>query len=183
LLPRLPFQYIDLLLIDRIGKDISGSGLDANVVGRKFNDHAAVENEFPKVKRIALRGLSPKSHGNSIGMGLAEFCKSRLLAESDLAAVRLNALTSYHISAGMAPLDFPNDREMLTAALGTVGLITPPEAKLLWIADTLHVVEVECSAAYWEEARERDDLEILTDPRPLPLDPQGELPDIDEFGA
>jgi len=183
LLPKLPFQYVDLLLVDRIGKDISGSGLDANVVGRKFNDHAAVEEEFPKVKRIALRGLSPKSHGNSIGMGMAEFCKSRLLAESDPAVVRLNVLTSGHISAGMAPLDYPNDREMIATALGTIGLATPPEARLLWIADTLHLTEVECSVAYWEEARGRDDLEILTDPRPLPLDPQGELPDIHEFGA
>ena len=177
-MPKLPFKHVDLLLVDRIGKDISGSGLDANVTGRKFNDHAAVEGEFPKVKRIALRGLSPKSHGNSLGMGMAEFCKSQLLADSDPAAVRLNVLTSGHVSAGMAPLDYPTDRKMLAAALGTIGLTEPPEAKLIWITDTLHLAEVECSVAYWEEAQGRKDLQILSDPRPMPFDDRGELPGL-----
>ena len=74
-LPRLPFQHVDVLLIDRIGKDISGTGLDPNVVGRKFNDHKAVDDELPKVRRIALRGLTEATHGNAIGMGMAEFCR------------------------------------------------------------------------------------------------------------
>ena len=65
LMPRLPFQNVDVLLIDRIGKDISGTGLDPNVVGRKFNDHKALEDELPKVRRIALRGLSAATHGNA----------------------------------------------------------------------------------------------------------------------
>ena len=103
-LPRLPFPQVDVLLIDRIGKEISGTGLDPNVVGRKFNDHKAVEDEFPKVKRIAVRGLTPQSHGNAIGLGMAEFCRSQLLGEIDVAATRLNGLTSGHISAVMTPL-------------------------------------------------------------------------------
>ena len=81
-LPRLPFQRVDVLLVDRIGKDISGTGLDPNVVGRKFNDHKAVDDEWPKVQRITLRGLSRATHGNAIGMGLAEFCRSQLLHEA-----------------------------------------------------------------------------------------------------
>ena len=71
-LPRLPFQHVGVLLIDRIGKDISGTGLDPNVVGRKFNDHKALEDEWPKVRRIALRGLTEATHGNAIG-GVMEF--------------------------------------------------------------------------------------------------------------
>ena len=116
LLPRLPFSHVDVLLIDRIGKEISGTGLDPNVVGRKFNDHKAVEDEFPKVKRIAVRSLTPQSHGNAIGIGMVEFCRSQLLAQIDVAATRLNALTSGHISAAMMPLDYPTDCEMLSAA-------------------------------------------------------------------
>ena len=69
---------------------------------------------------------------------------------------------------------------MLEAALVTVGLVEPPQARLLWIADTLHLAEVECSAAYLDEARGRSDLTILTTPRPLPLDAAGNLPDWDE---
>jgi hypothetical protein len=168
---------VDVLLIDRIGKNISGGGCDANVVGRKWNDHQAVEGELPRVKRICLRGLTPESHGNAIGMGLAEFCRSRLLRQADPAATRLNVLTSGHISAGMPPLDYETDREMLQSALGTIGLADPPQARLLWIANTLRLTEVECSAAYLQEARRRPDLEILTGPRELPLDTAGNLPD------
>lgn len=175
-MPRLPFQHVDLLLIDRIGKDISGVGMDPNVVGRKFNDHQALEDEFPKVKRIAIRGLTPKGYGNAIGMGIAEFCRTQLLEQTDFAATRLNGLTSGRIACVMTPLDYETDREMLAVALGTVGLVEPPQAKLLWIADTLHLAEVECSAAYLDEARERTDLEVLTDPRDLPLDAAGNLP-------
>ncbi len=175
-LPRLPFQHVDVLLIDRIGKDISGTGLDPNVVGRKFNDHKALEDEWPKVRRIALRGLTEATHGNAIGLGLAEFCRSQLLRETDFAATRLNGLVSGHIAAVMTPLDYATDREMLAAALETVGLVEPPDAKLLWIADTLHLGEVECSAAYFEEARRRADLEIIASLRDFPFDAAGNLP-------
>jgi hypothetical protein len=177
-LPRLPFDCVDLLLIDKIGKNISGVGFDANVVGRKFDDHKAIAGELPKVKRIALRGLTPETHGNSIGMGLAEFCKTQLLRETDFQAVRLNALVSGHVSAAMPPLDYETDRQMLEAALGTVGLTEPRQARLLWIANTLQLCEVECSAAYLDEARRRDDLEILTPLRELPFDAAGNLPDF-----
>ena len=174
-LPRLPFQRADVLVIDRIGKDISGTGLDPNVVGRKFNDHAAIEEEWPKVRRICLRDLSEATHGNAIGYGIAEFCRSQILRQMDVEATRLNGLTSGHIAAVMTPLDYETDREMLTAALSTIGLAEPPEVRLLWIADTLHLSEVECSAAYLNEAREREDLEILSELRPLPFDKAGNL--------
>ena len=177
-LPRLPFQHVDVLLIDEIGKNISGVGFDANVVGRKYNDHRAVEDEFPKVKRIAVRGMTAETHGNSIGIGLAEFCKSQLLRETDFEAVRLNALVSGHVSAGMLPLDYQTDREMLQAALSTIGMAEPPDAKLLWIVNTLKLAEVECSAAYLDEARRRGDLEILSGLRDLPFDAEGNLPGI-----
>ena len=78
----------------------------------------------------------------------------------------------------MPPLDFETDREMLAAALGTIGLVEPSNAKLIWIADTLHLDEVECSVAYLDEAQRRDDLEILTKPRELPFDAAGNLPDL-----
>lgn len=182
-LARLPFTHVDVLLVDKIGKDISGAGLDANVVGRKFDEHKAVDGELPWVKRIALRGLTPASHGNSIGMGLAEFCKSQLLRETDFEAVRLNAIVSGHVAAAMPPLDYETDLEMLEAALATIGLVEPHQARLLWIANTLKLVEVECSAVYLQEARTRDDLEVLTPLRELPLDATGNLPEMAELGS
>ena len=178
LMPRLPFDVVDVLVIDRMGKDISGVGVDPNVVGRKFNDHKAVEGESPKVRRICLRGLTRTSHGNATGMGMAEFCTSEFLRQIDPTATRFNCLVSGHVSAAMPPLDFQSDRDMLHAALGTIGLVEPSNAKLIWIADTLHLDEVECSTAYLDEAQRRDDLEILTKTHELPFDAAGNLPDL-----
>ena len=173
---RLPFDAVDVLLIDRMGKNISGVGFDPNVVGRKFNDHQAVAGETPKVKRICLRSLTPESHGNAIGLGMAEFCRTQLLRDMDPRITRVNSLTSGHVAAGMTPLDYETDREMLQAALGTVGLVEPRHARLLWIADTLDLAEVECSAAYLEAARGRSDLEIISEPREMEFDAAGNLP-------
>lgn len=176
LMARLPFDFVHLLLVDEIGKNISGTGMDTNVVGRKFNDHKAVEGETPRVRRIAVRGLTQATLGNASGIGIAEFCLSRALAQADLEATRINCLTAGHVSAAMLPLDFPTDRALLDAALPTIGLAAPADARMLWIRNTLDLTEVECSAAYWDDARSRSDLEILTSPRPLPFDVAGNLP-------
>ncbi|MEX2175477.1 MAG: lactate racemase domain-containing protein [Pirellulaceae bacterium] len=176
-LPRLPFNTADVLLLDQIGKNISGSGMDTNVVGRKFNDHIAAEHEWPKIKRIVVRDLTDETHGNATGIGMAEFCRTRCLEKMDVRITRINCLTGGHPTAAMPPLDYPTDREILDAALPTIGLTEPPQARLMWVHDTLTVVEAECSVAYLGEARERSDLTILTEPRPLPLDAAGNLPD------
>jgi hypothetical protein len=172
---RLPFDAVDVLVIDRMGKNISGVGFDPNVVGRKFNDHQAVAGETPKVKRICLRSLTRESRGNAVGLGMAEFCRTQLLRDVDPRITRLNSLTSGHIAAGMTPLDYETDREMLEAALGTIGLVEPQNARLLRIADTLDLAEVECSAAYLEAARARSDLEIIAPPREMEFDAAGNL--------
>jgi predicted aconitase with swiveling domain len=182
-MPRLPFDRVDLLIIGEIGKNISGTGLDTNVVGRKFDDHKAVDGELPRVKRIVLRKLTPETHGNAVGIGIAEFCRSQLLRDTNFAATRLNAITANHLSAAMPPLDYETDREILDVALSTIGLVEPQRARLLWIANTLKLAEVECSAAYLDEVRRRDDLEILTPLRDLPLDAAGNLPDFRAMAA
>ena len=176
-MPRLPFQKVDILLIDEIGKNISGTGFDLSVVGRKSLTHAAAEDEFPKIKMIALRDLTTVSHGNAEGMGLAEFCRRRLLEKVDVDASRVNALTSGHFTGSMVPIDYDTDRDMLQAMLSQIGLAEAPDARLLWIRNTLALTEVECSAAYLDEARTRQDLEILTGLRPLPFGVDGNLCD------
>ncbi|MEC7602570.1 MAG: lactate racemase domain-containing protein [Planctomycetota bacterium] len=177
-LARLPFERADILFLDHIGKEISGAGMDTNVVGRKWNDHEALEHETPKVKRICVRGLSPATHGNAIGLGLAEFCLTRVIDAMDVNVTRINSLTGSHPTAGMIPFDYPNDVEMLEAAVQTVGLVEPDSLRILWSQDTLHLGEIECSEAYWEQAQQRDDLEVLVSPRSLPLSESGLLPDF-----
>lgn len=175
-LPRLPFDHADILLLDEIGKEISGCGMDSNVVGRKMQLHQAAPEEFPKIKRIIVRGLTEQTHGNATGLGYSEFCLTRAVQAMDTRTTWINVNTAGNPAVGMIPPHYDTDQETLTVALGTVGLVEPPHAKLLWIRNTLDVVEVECSEAYLEAARQRSDLEVLEEPRPMPLDAAGNLP-------
>ena len=175
--PRLPFGKVDILLIDETGKEISGTGFDLSLVGRKYLDHKAAPEEYPKVRIIALRNLTDRSGGNAEGMGLAEFCLTRFLEKVNVNTTRVNALTSGHYTGSMIPLDYATDREMLDVMLREIGLTEPPDARLLWIRNTISVSEVECSVAYLNEALNREDLEILTEPHPMPLGADGFLSD------
>jgi hypothetical protein len=181
-LPRLPFDHCDLLLIDEIGKNISGTGLDTNVVGRKDGWHKAGPNELPNIRLIGIRGLTEETHGNGCGIGNVEFSLTRAIDQVDINITRINCLTGGEAAGAMIPIHFPTDREVLNSALPLIGLTDPCNAKLMWIHNTLHVSELECSVAYLNEARERDDLEIIVEPRPLPLDEYGMLPEVKTLG-
>ncbi len=181
-MPKLPFDQADILVLDEIGKDISGSGMDTNVVGRKYYDHQAAEGETPRIRNIVVRGLTPATHGNASGIGMAEFCRTQLVEEMDARITRINCITGGHSTGAMVPLDYETDREILDVALVSIGLTQPPEARFLWARNTLDIAEIECSDAYLEEARERDDLEVLSEPRPMPLGEDGNLPQIADLG-
>ncbi len=178
-MPRLPFARADLLLIDEIGKNISGTGMDTNIVGRKFLDHKAREDEFPKLRFIAIRGLTPETHGNATGIGLAEFALTRAVESVDQETTLTNCLTGGHPTAAMTPVHFANDAELLQRVLPQIGLTEPTNAKVLWIRNTLELAEVECSAAFLPELEGREDLERLTEPRPLQFDEAGNLSSVE----
>ncbi len=177
LTPRLPFDFAHILIVDQIGKDVSGAGMDTNVVGRKYRDGRQAFNEKPHMRRIIVRGLTAATHGIAHGVGLADFCKSRLVRQTDVEATWVNGLASGTVAISAFPLHFETDRELLDASLAIIGLVEPHQAKLMWIKNTLNLEEVECSAAFLNQARERTDLEILTGLRDLPLDAAGNLPD------
>ena len=181
-MPQLPFESADILVLDEIGKDISGSGMDTNVVGRKYHDHKAAEDETPKIKNIIVRGLTSATHGNASGIGLAEFCRSSLVEQMDARITRINCITGGHSTGAMVPLDYETDREILDVALVSIGLTEPPNAGFMWARNTLDIAEIECSEVYLEEARGRDDLEVLCEPRPMPLGDDGNLPPISQLG-
>ena len=176
-MPRLPFKAVDVLVLDEIGKNVSGAGLDPNVVGRKALLHRAAEHEYPKVRLIAVRDITPESHGNACGVGLVEFCRSRIIEKMDVDSTRVNVLTGGLGVEAMIPLHYQTDREMLDIMMTQIGLTEPVDSKLLWVRSTNAVGKVECSQTYLEEARDRDDLEILTDLRPLSFDETGNLSD------
>lgn len=161
LMPRLPFEELDLLFIRQIGKNISGTGLDSNVVGRKFDDHKAVAGEKPVVRLIAVCGLTPETKGNANGIGMAEFCLRSVLGQVDWEKTRLNAITANHVSAAMVPLDYETEEEILEAAWHTLGRPDPSAFRVAWIRDTLHLEEIVASESLRTIISARDDCEIL----------------------
>ena len=174
-LPRLPFPFADLLIIDKIGKNISGTGLDTNVVGRKFNDHAATDRDSVRCKRIFVRGLTDETHGNATGIGISEFTNQRTVDSIDRKITAINCVTGLHPMAAMIPIAYDTDREVITNALHTCGLVEPAQSKVIQISDTLHLGEVLVSEAYLPELRERSDLEKITDPAEMAFDSEGNL--------
>ena len=174
-LPRLPFPQVQLLIIDAIGKNISGTGMDTNVIGRKYNDHAATERDDASVKRIFIRGLTPETHGNATGIGLAEFTNTRTVHQVDQRITAINCLTGGHPTAAMLPIAYNTDREVIAAALPTLGLVEPEAARVVHIADTLHLGEVLVSEVYLPEVVKRPDLEIVAGPFDMPFDMDGNL--------
>jgi hypothetical protein len=178
-LPKLPFPAAEILVLDEIGKDISGAGMDTNVVGRKYNDHAARHDEYPKLHHIYVRGLSKKSGGNATGIGIAELCHRRVIDAMDPISTRVNCITGGHLTAAMLPLAFETDREALETAAQVSGWYTPQQLPMMWIPNTLKLGEVLCSQVFWDEAEHRDDLTILHPPRPIEFDEAGNL--VEQF--
>lgn len=174
-MPRLPFASCDLLIIDEIGKNISGTGMDTNVIGRKYNDHAATDRDDVRCKRIFVRSLTPATHGNATGIGIAEFTNRRTADAVDADKTRINCITGGHPTGGMMPLVYDRDREAIEAALQTIGLVDPPRARVMQISNTLHVAEVLVSEAYQSELAERADLTPLGPASPMAFDPDGNL--------
>lgn len=174
-LPRLPFPQCDLLIIDRIGKNISGTGMDTNVIGRKFNDHAATDRDRANCRRIFVRGLTTETHGNATGIGMAEFTNQRTIESVDRKITAINCITGLHPTAAMLPIAFDTDREVVTAALQTIGLVEPPDSRVMHIQDTLHLAECYVSAAYADEIATRPDLEIIAPATDMAFDNTGNL--------
>jgi hypothetical protein len=177
-LARLPFRKADLLIIDEIGKDISGSGMDTNVVGRKraFRYDNSVTDQ-PQMFRIFVRGLSARTHGNAAGIGLADFTSTRLVKGMNYQATIINCLTAGYPEGANLPVYFETDREVIDAALAIIGMRQPEEARIQRIRNTLLLDEVEVSEPCLEEPNKATDFTVLGPARPLVFDAQGNLPD------
>ncbi len=179
-MPRLPFQYVQLLIIDRIGKNISGTGMDTNVIGRKYNDHAATENDDYKVRRIFVRGLTHETHGNGTGIGLAEFTNRRTAEAVNRHITQINCITGNHPSAAAIPAFFETDSDVLEQALPSCGICEPQDARVVQISDTLHLGEVLVSEVFREEIAQRPDLEIIAEAAEMQFDDLRNLKPVSE---
>ena len=170
LMPTLPFSEIDVLIVDRIGKEISGCGMDTNVIGRLVFGFGEPEPQRPTVKRIYARSLTAASHGNATGVGSADLIHADLLAEMDVSATLINSLTASTIQSSRVPVPVATDRAGLAAVLSTVGVVEPESARVVRITDTMQLERLYVSEPLVEAARERTDLEVVAEPTPVRFD-------------
>jgi len=162
LMPRIPFDTLDLLLIDEMGKNYSGTGVDTNVIGR-WRIHDVEEPKKPKIKRIGILDLSHASHGNANGIGLADFTTQRLVHKIDYQATYLNCLTTGFVLRGMIPVTLDSDKKLIESALRTLHLAKPERAKTCWIKNTLFLDEMYCSESLLPEIIGNAKLEVVGD--------------------
>ncbi len=153
-LARLPFTEADLLIVDEIGKNISGSGMDTNVVGRKraFRGADAPEGQ-PNMRFIFIRGLTDKTHGNAAGIGLADFTTKRLVDSMNYDATVINCVTSGYPEGANLPVYLGSDRDVIDSALSILGTRSSEKARIIRIKNTLSLATVEASEPCLEELR------------------------------
>lgn len=174
MMPKLPFDDIDLLIVDEMGKDISGVGMDPNITGRN-RDIIGTFSHPTRVKRLFVRDLTASSNGNAIGIGLADLTTKRLIEKINYPATYMNCITAISLEKGAIPIYFETDQEAMRVALGSTGLTPPDKSRTVRIKNTLQLDEVEVSEAYKDELLERSDLEILDGPYSMGFDSRGDL--------
>ena len=171
---RLPFSPIDVLVVEEIGKNISGAGMDTNVIGRPSNPHEPFPAD-PKILWIVALDLTEESGGNATGIGNAEFTTRRLRDKIDWKKTAINCLTACAPNGAKLPLAFDSDREAVESALSCIGLTPPEQARVIRVKNTLVLGEIECSEAFLPEIAQRSDLEVIGVPRPLGFDAGGQI--------
>jgi hypothetical protein len=170
---RLPFSPIDVLIVEEMGKNISGSGMDTNVIGRPTNPHEPFPAD-PKILWIVALDLTDESYGNAIGIGNADFTTRRLVDKIDMKPTLINAITACEPGVAKVPATFETDREAVEAALSCIGLTPSERARVIRIKSTLMLGELEVSEAYADEVARRGDLTVLGQ-APLRFDSTGRL--------
>jgi len=183
-LAKLPLRKAELLIVDEIGKNISGSGMDTNVVGRKraFREDRSVTNQ-PEMMRIFVRGLTDKTHGNAAGIGLADFTTTRLVKRMNYKATIINCLTAGYPEGANLPVHLDTDREVIDAALAIIGSRQPEDARILRIPNTLCLEEVEISEPCLDDASRVTEFEPMGPAQALTFDAEGNLPPFDRVTA
>ena len=175
LAPSLPFENADIIIIDEMGKEISGTGFDTKVVGRIGLPLLTKDPEKPCIKRIVVCDLTEGSEGNAVGVGVADIITQRLFEKIDLPALNMNTITGVCPEMGKIPLTLRNDREAIEIAIKSVGIIPHKNLKIIRIKNTACLSEIDFSEGYEKEIRARSDLEIIKDKRPMSFDPSGNL--------
>ena len=172
LLPSLYFPSLDVLLVEEIGKDISGTGMDNNIIGRYTTPYPS---GGPRISRIVVLGLTANTHGNANGLGVADFTTRRVFDAFSFEQTYPNSLTSTATASVKIPMVLENDRLAIQAAIKTCNILNKKNVRLVRIKNTLHVDEIHVSTAMLEEVKQYENMKILGNPEPLRFDGGGSL--------
>ena len=178
LLPRLPFKELDVLVVEEIGKNISGVGMDTNVTGRFWMPGESDPNAA-KIDKIVVLDLSPETHGNAIGIGLADLTTRRVFDKIDYPSTYVNCLTQGTCATGKVPIWLPNDRDAIDTALRVIGPIDREKARMMVIKNTQELEHFWISESLAEAVKKDKRLarliELLGEPREVQFDVLGTL--------
>jgi len=176
LMGRIPFDELDVLIVGEIGKNYSGAGLDPNVIGRLYIEAAPeLETNKPKITRIVALDVSPESHGNATGIGLADLTTQRTIDAIDEVPFRMNNLTACFLLRSKLPFAFPNDDQCIETGIQTCWQPIPEKLKVAFIPNTLEVAEMWVSAPLVAEARANPNLEVVGSAQAVPFDASGNV--------
>ncbi len=172
LLPKLFFEQLDVLVIDQIGKNISGDGMDPNITGRYPTPYA---HGGPDVTKMVVLDLTHETEGNANGVGTADFTTQRLVDKMDREVTYANGLTSTVVAPTKIATTLSNDREAIQAAIKTCNILDFTKVKMVRIKNTLEISEIEVSEALIEPVNQHPNMELITDLYDLPFDAKGYL--------
>jgi hypothetical protein len=174
MMPVLPISDIDILYVDALGKNYSGTGMDTNVIGR-FRILGVDEPERPNVKYLIVGDVSEESHGNALGVGLADLTTERLVGQIDRNAMNANVVTSTFLERAKVPMVLSTDEEALETAVRCNWGVPPEETRFVRIPNTLHLEHLYVSENLVEEALANSDAEVVSGPEPLRFGADGSL--------
>ncbi|KJS83661.1 MAG: hypothetical protein JM58_12360 [Peptococcaceae bacterium BICA1-8] len=157
---KLPFKAIDVLVIGEIGKNISGTGMDTKVVGR-IMVKGQKEPDYPKIGRIVVLNLTTESHGNAIGIGLADITTEKVFNSIDIRSTSLNSISSMSPEQGRLPCILASDKEAIHSALLTLGAVDAHKVRLVYIQNTLNLENFAVSKALVDEVQKNEKLEVM----------------------
>ena len=178
LMPGLPVAEMDVLFVDELGKNFSGTGMDTNVIGR-FRILGVDDPESPEAKYLIVSGVSEASHGNAIGVGLADFTTQRLFEKIDYDAMNQNTLTSTFVERAKIPMVLSSDREALEAAIRCNWGVEPEDTRFVRIPNTLHLRYAYISENLLGEALASGNVEVVEEAAALEFDESGYFPPFD----
>ncbi|HMD86560.1 MAG TPA: hypothetical protein VKO18_17885 [Terriglobia bacterium] len=169
---RIPFPKLDLLIVEELGKNISGTGMDTKIIGRGVE---LPPGEAPQIRLIYVRDLTPESGGNALGVGLADAIHEQLYRKIDLQKMYANARTSMNPPMPRIPIFFPCDQQAVAWLLGALGSPEPAEQRVVWIRNTLNLNRIAVSERLASEVAGDPDWRLMPQPIALAFDEAGDF--------